>query len=100
MGEEAGDWLTTFALLTECTDAKFCNTTNQVLPVITNMKLRENCLVPLLLIKKEFHTSYHCLPSASLCVRKLSHHQFDANVEFATRVTRLDRVNFFGAGDF
>jgi len=29
VGEEPGDWLTTFALLTECTDAKFCNTTNQ-----------------------------------------------------------------------
>ena len=30
VGEEPGDWLTTFALLTECTDAKFCNTTSQV----------------------------------------------------------------------
>ena len=52
-------------------------------------------LVLSLIIKKELHTSYHCLPSASLCVRKLSHHQFNANVEFATRVTRPDRVFFW-----
>ena len=25
-----GEWLDTFAMLTECTDAKFCNTTAQV----------------------------------------------------------------------
>ena len=25
-----GNWLDTFAMLTECTDAKFCNTTAQV----------------------------------------------------------------------
>ena len=30
VGEETGEWLDTFALVTECTDAKFCNTTNQV----------------------------------------------------------------------
>ena len=31
VGEEVGEWLDTFALLTECTDVKFCNTTSQVL---------------------------------------------------------------------
>ena len=30
VGEETGEWLDTFALVTECTDAKFCNTTSQV----------------------------------------------------------------------
>jgi len=29
VGEETGEWLDTFALVTECTDAKFCNTTSQ-----------------------------------------------------------------------
>ena len=30
VGEDTGEWLDTFALVTECTDAKFCNTTSQV----------------------------------------------------------------------
>ena len=37
------------------------------------------------------------MPSASLCVRKLSQHQFNANVEFVTRATRLARVIFLGS---
>ena len=39
VGEEPGDWLTTFALLTECTDAKFCNTTNQVVMMMVVMMM-------------------------------------------------------------
>ena len=39
VGDEPGDWLTTFALLTECTDAKFCNTTNQVVMMMVVMMM-------------------------------------------------------------
>ena len=31
-----GEWLDTFAMLTECTDAKFCNTTAQVPKAISS----------------------------------------------------------------
>ena len=36
--ETPGDWLDAFAMLTECTDAKFCNTTAQVPKAIGSSK--------------------------------------------------------------